>query len=325
MRTVFVTSIIVLLFAASCEKKPKPKPLPPVATALESSLQLSGNIRIDGSSTVYPIIELVAADFNKRHPNVKIDVKFSGTSGGFKRFIARETDISDASRPIQPNEIDALKKNGIGFIELPIGSDGITVVVNRANKFVDFLSVDELRRMWMPETPARLWSDIRPDWPSEAYSLCGPGGDSGTLEYFTEKICNTKKKCVIGYYPSEDDEELVSRVINDVNGLSFFGFSYYEKHRDKLKAVPIDNGNGPVSPSVKTIVSGEYSPLSRPLFIYVSDSAIRRPEIREFINLLLSDPGQFVRNAGYVPLPDESYGIVRDRFKKSVSEFNGGS
>lgn len=287
--------------------------------------KLSGSISIDGSSTVYPISEAVAEEFMKENPDVRVSVGTSGTGGGFKKFVAGETDISDASRPIQIEEMELAKKNGIEFIELPVAYDGLSVVVHKDNDFVDYLTVDELKRIWEPGSKVQYWSDVRPNWPKEKIRLFGPGTDSGTYDYFTEAVVGEQKKCRPDFQPSEDDNVLVQGVSGEKYALGYFGYAYYAENADKLKVVPIDGGKGPITPTEETIRNGQYTPLARPLFIYVSTKAAERPEVQAFIKFYMQNAEKLVAEVKYVPLPASVYQIALQRFesRKTGSVFEG--
>lgn len=285
-------------------------------------------IKIDGSSTVFPIAEAVAEEFQiSKRGKVRVTVGIAGTGGGFKRFCRGETDISNASRPILKEEMEACRAAGVKFMELPVAYDALTVVVNPQNTWVKSLSPADLKKMWEPGAQARVtkWNQVRTDWPAQSLMLFGPGADSGTFDYFTEAV-NGKAKASRGdYTASEDDNVLVQGVENNKNALGYFGFAYYTAHKDRLKAVPIDGGKGPVSPSIESVINGSYQPLSRPLFIYVRDTAAQRAEVREFIQFFLTDGANLVKEVGYVPLPAESYRVAMEHFnnKKMGSVFGG--
>jgi phosphate transport system substrate-binding protein len=284
-----------------------------------SAGKLKGSVRVDGSSTVFPITEAVAEEFRAVQPRVRVTVGFSGTGGGFKKFTIGETDINDASRPIKDQEMAKAAESGVGFIELPVAYDGLSVVVNPANDFVDHLTVEELHRIWMPGSQVKTWQDVRPEWPAEEIDLYGPGVDSGTFDYFTEAINGRAQACRSDFTASEDDNVLVQGVAGDEHALGFFGFAYYVENRDKLKIVPVDGGNGPVVPTMETINNGTYAPLSRPIFIYVSDTAAARPEVVEFVKFYLDNAAPLSAEVGYVPLPDPVYELAKRRFAERVT------
>jgi len=267
--------------------------------------RLTGSIKIDGSSTVYPITEAVAEEFAEVAPRVRVTVGVSGTGGGFKRFTVGETDISDASRPIKPRELAEAKKNGVEFIELPVAYDGLTVVVNKANYWVDNLTVDELRQIFLERHAAKTWKDVRSDWPDLPISIYAPGTDSGTFDYFKEVVAGDEGSIRSDMSVSEDDNVLVRGVSGEAGAIGFFGVAYYDENRNKLKAVPIVNPDTgkPVSPTAKAIEEGDYAPFSRPLFIYVSKKSAQRPEVRAFVEFYLTEGPELVEDVGYVKLP----------------------
>ncbi|GAB7388609.1 PstS family phosphate ABC transporter substrate-binding protein [Bacillaceae bacterium] len=274
----------------------------------EGGAQLSGDVKIDGSSTVYPITEAVAEEFMAVHPDVNVTVNVSGTGGGFKKWVSGETDINDASRPIKEEEAAQAKENGIEPVEIPVAYDGITVVVNPQNDWVDHLTVEELKKIWEPNSKVKKWSDIRPDWPNEEIKLYGPGTESGTFAYFTEAINGEEGASRTDYQASEDDNTLVTGVSGDKYALGYFGYAYYVENKDKLKAVPIDGGKGPVEPTEQTINDGSYSPLSRPVFIYVSSKALaEKPQVKAFVEFYLKEGKELVPEIGYIKLPEEKY------------------
>ena len=286
---------------------------------------LNGSVHIDGSSTVFPITEAVAEEFQKVHPRVRVTVGISGTGGGFKRFYFGETDINDASRVIKSIEIARASEHGIDFIELPVAFDGLSVLVNPRNDFVDYLTVEELRKIWQPGSTVQKWSDVRPGWPNHPITLYGPGTDSGTFDYFTKAINGKEQACRPDFTASEDDNVLVQGIAGDENALGFFGYAYYVENRSRLKVVPIEAGNGPVTPSGNTINNGTYQPLSRPIFIYVSTKAAERPEVSAFVRFYLQNAETLTREVGYVPLPRKVYQLTLERFEKRIagSAFSG--
>jgi phosphate transport system substrate-binding protein len=271
--------------------------------------KLKGEIKIDGSSTVYPITEAVAEEFRAEQPDVKVTVGISGTGGGFKKFGRGETDINDASRPIKEQEAAACKENNVGYIDLKIAYDGLAIVVNKENTWVDHFTVEELKKIWEPEAQEKIttWNQIRPTWPKEKFSLYGPGVASGTYDYFTEAIVGKSGASRGDYTASEDDNVLVQGIAGDKNGIAFFGLAYYEENKDKLKLVGVDSGKGVVSASAQTVKDGTYTPLSRPVFIYVTDVAAKRPEVSSFINFYLENASTLVADVGYIPLNEDEY------------------
>ncbi len=273
----------------------------------KETAQLSGTVKIDGSSTVFPISEAVGEEFQKLHPEVRVTVGVSGTGGGFKKFTAGETDISDASRPIKDKEKAAAEAKGIGYIELPIAYDGLSVIVNKENNWVDKLTVEELNKIWEPGSKVNKWNQIRPEWPDKEIKLYGPGTDSGTFDYFTEAINGKEDASRSDYNASEDDNVLVQGIEGDKYSLGYFGYAYYVGNKDQLKLVPVDGGNGAVEPTEKTINDGTYKPLSRPIFIYVNKASLNRPEVKEFVKYYLTEGPKLIPQVGYVPLPEAKY------------------
>lgn len=286
----------------------------PAEAASEAST-LSGDIIIDGSSTVFPITEAVAEEFRKIHPNVNVPIGVSGTGGGFKKFILGETDMNDASRPIKDSEKEDALANGIEYINLQIAYDGISMVVNSANDWAESMTVEELRMIWEPESTVKTWSDVRPEWPNETIKLYAPGVDSGTFDYFTEEINGESGAVRTDFTPSEDDNVLVQGIAGDKYALGFFGYSYYEENQDVLKAVKIDGGNGPVGPTFETIKDGSYSPLSRPLFLYVTKKALEQEHVKEFLRFYLGEGTKVIRDVGYVEMEQPEYTKQLDLLK----------
>ena len=302
-------------------------------------------IKVDGSSTVFPITEAVAEEFQKANKGLQVTVGVSGTGGGFKKFCRGETDISDASRPIAAKEMEACKKagfdgtsvisgprigpNGVEYIELPVAFDALTVVVNPKNDWIKSMTVEELKKMWEPAAQGTVmkWSDVNPKWPNEKLALFGPGADSGTFDYFTDAI-NGKEKASRGdFTASEDDNTLVQGVAGDKYALGYFGLAYYVENKDKLKAVPIINKGATkdVSPSLETVMDGTYQPLARPIFIYVNAKSMEKPEVKEFVNFYLKNAPKLVREVGYVPLGEQHYDLALKNFnsKKLGTGFGG--
>jgi phosphate transport system substrate-binding protein len=276
-------------------------------TAAETGL--TGVVSLDGSSTVYPISEAVAEEFLTEAPQVRATVGVSGTGGGFKRFLAGETDINDASRPISESEKALAMTNGIEYLEIAVAYDGLSIVVNPANTWVDHLSVAELQMIWQPGSTVDSWNDIRAEWPDQPIRLYGAGTDSGTFDYFTEVINGEAGASRPDYTASENDNVLVQGIAGDENALGYFGYAYYQENQDKLKLVPIDNGSGsgPILPDHTTINDGTYAPLSRPLFIYLSKTGAAKPQVRAFVEFYLEIAPQIVEEVGYIPLPAADY------------------
>lgn len=302
----------------------------PAAAESPAASSLTGNVLVDGSSTVFPISEAMAEEFMKANPGVRVTVGVSGTGGGFKKFCAGETDISNASRPIKQEEIDLCAKNGIEYIEVPIAYDGLTVVVNPSNEFATCLTVDELKKMWEPAAQGKItrWNQIRSEFPDAPLALYGAGTDSGTYDYFTAAIVGEEGESRGDYTASEDDNVIVQGVASDSNGLGFFGYAYYVENQDKLKAVQIDGGNGCVTPSVETIADGTYTPLSRPEFFYIKKTSLDNPAVEAFARFQI-DPANadLISEVGYVPLPTEIEDLAEARIaeRKTGSVFEGGS
>ena len=270
--------------------------------------ELSGTIEIDGSSTVFPISLAVAEEFKKVHPKVRPNVGVSGTGGGFKRFVDGETAISNASRPIKESEAAKAKEKGIEYLELRVAIDGLSVTVSNDNDLVDCLTVDELKMIWEPGSAVDSWDDVRPEWPDRRLRLYGPGTDSGTFDYFTEEIVGEARASRSDFTASEDDNVLVRGIAGDRNSLGYFGYSYYTVNAGKLKLVAIDNhGAGCVAPSGETIERGVYTPLSRPLFIYVNLESLQKPEVKAFVEFYMEEAAELAREVGYVPLSPEVY------------------
>lgn len=296
--------VLTMALAAGCAGK---KEAGQEGKENKDTAQLSGSVKIDGSSTVFPISEAVGEEFQKLHSGVRVTVGVSGTGGGMKKFTAGEIDIADASRPIKDKEKAAAQAKGIEYLELPVAYDGLSVIVNKENNWVDKLTVAELKKIWEPGSKVTKWNQVRPEWPDKEIKLYGPGTDSGTFDYFTEAINGKEDASRSDYNASEDDNVLVQGIKGDKYSLGYFGFAYYLENKDQLKVVPIDAGNGPVEPSEKTINDGSYKPLSRPIFIYVSKASLKRPEVKEFVKYYLTEGRQFVPQVGYVALPEAKY------------------
>ena len=295
-----------------------------VATSPAAFAQ-SKTVKIDGSSTVFPVTEAVAEEFQKASKGaVNVTVGISGTGGGFKKFCRAETDVSNASRPILKKEMDDCKAAGVEYIELPVAFDALTVVVNPKNGFVKQLTVAEMKKMWEPAAQGKVktWKDVNPAWPDQPLKLFGPGADSGTFDYFTEAVVGKSKSSRGDFTASEDDNVLVTGVSRDLGGLGYFGYAYYVENKDKLKAVPIVNAKGQaVAPSMEAVIAGSYEPLSRPIFIYVNVKSLARPEVRNFVEFYMKNGAKLAKEVKYVPLPDSAYRMGLDhvaRVKKGT-------
>ena len=314
MQSMFVNALKVVSFIA-------------VAFSVTTSCAAEKIIKIDGSSTVYPISEAVAEEFQSAQ-KIKVTVGESGTGGGFKKFCRGETDISDASRPISQKEMDACKEAGIQFIELPIAYDALTIVVNSKNDFVKSISVEDLKKIWAPGSSVKNWNQVSNSYPNLPMALFGPGTASGTFDYFTEAVNGKAKSSRSDYTPSEDDNVLVQGVANNSGSMGYFGFAYYVENKDKLRALPIIAKAGAVAvmPSVESVMNSTYQPLARPLFIYVNATAANaRPEIKAFVNYYLENAPKLVKEVKYIPLTAEDYAAVKSHFKtmKPGTGFNG--
>ena len=289
--------------------------------ALVPGTALAQNIAVDGSSTVYPISLSMAEEFQIVNPDAQITVGFAGTGGGFERFCAGETQISDASRVVQDDEVAACEEAGIPFIELPIAADALTVVVNPENDWVECLTTEQLTQIWSADGGVTNWSDVDESFPNEPIELYAPGVDSGTFDYFNEAIIGDDASIRQDFFPSEDDNVLVQGVQGNPNAMGFFGYAYYAENPDTLKAVQIDGGNGCTPPSAETVENASYTPLSRPLFIYVSQNAVdSNPSVQSFVDFYLSpDNRELIEDTGYVTYGDDIYEAVQTRFNERVT------
>lgn len=281
---------------------------------------LGAEVRMDGSSTLLPLSEAVAEEFLKQRPS-RVTVRASGTGGGFQKFCSGELDIAGASRPIRAAEMRACADKGVGFVEVAVAYDALSVVVNPQNSWVDFLTVAELKRMWEPDAQKRVtrWSQVRSSWPDEEIRLFGAGVDSGTYDYFTKAIVGSEHASRGDYTSSEDDNVLVQGVSTDKLALGFFGYSYFVENAGKLRVVPIDdgigeNGPGPVAPSSATVLAGTYQPLARPLFVYVSVASLARPEVKELVAFYVANAARLSKEVGFIPLAAATYAAVQARF-----------
>lgn len=317
-----------LACVAGCVQKAPPAPTGGNAGQGEkggssaSTPALSGTISIEGSSTVFPITQAMGVDFGDKYPEVQVTVAGNGTGTGFKKLIAREVEICDASRRIAEKEIAACREKGIDYLELQVAIDGLTVVVSKENDWVDTLTVAELRKIWDQDSTVKKWSDVRPEWPDHPMELFGPGTESGTFDYFTEVINGQATRSRSDYSTNENDNVLVSGVVGNKYALGYFGYAYYVSSADKLKAVKVaaaDDAEG-VAPTLETIESGTYAPLSRPLFIYVNKEALKRPEVAEFVKFYLSDEGQATVEARkYIRINQETLQQMRQRLAEALA------
>lgn len=309
--------LLVFIFAASCNTKEASKNDITVDPA-----NLTGSIKIDGSSTVYPITEAVAEEFKNEFPKVQVTIGVSGTGGGFKKFGRGETDISNASRPIKDSEAQDCKANQIDFVGLQVAIDGMVIVVNPKNDWAKDIKVEELKRLWEPEAQGKIlkWNQIRPEWPDKEIHLFGAGTASGTYDYFTEAIVGKSGSSRGDFTASEDDNVLVQGIKGDELALGFFGLAYFEENKEVLKLVPVDNGTGPVLPTREAVINNTYAPLSRPVYIYVNKTSTQKPEVVEFVNYYLGIAKDIADEVGYVPLPDAAYTEQKEKFSAFVSE-----
>ncbi|WP_018221600.1 PstS family phosphate ABC transporter substrate-binding protein [Salinispora pacifica] len=276
--------------------------------------QLSGEVKVNGSSTVAPLSEAAATFYREVQSGVNVSVGTSGTGGGFERFCKGETDLSDASRPIKESEIEACEAAGIQFKELVVANDALTVVVSKENDWADCLTVDQLKAIWEPNSKVANWNQVDPSFPDEPLKLFGPGTDSGTFDYFTDEINGEEGASRTDYTASENDNVVVQGVAGTKGGLGYFGFTYFEENADKLKALKVDGGSGCVEPSLKTAQENSYQPLSRPLFIYVSDTAVQKEQVADFVNFYIERIDDIVLEAKYVPLTEEQKSTLQAEF-----------
>lgn len=308
--------ILVAALAISCGDSKK--------TSEKNSEALTGTIQVDGSSTVFPVTEAVAEEYRNEQPEVKVTIGVSGTGGGFKKFSRGETNISNASRPIKDIEIEACKENNITYVELEVAYDGLAVLVNPENTWVDSFTIEELKKIWEPAAQGKImkWNQIRPEWPNEEIHLFGPGVASGTYDYFTEAIVGKSGSSRGDFTASEDDHVLVQGIAGDKYALGFFGLAYYTENADKLTLIGVHNGTEVVKPSLETVSNGTYKPLSRPLFIYVNSTSVKSPEVVDFVNFYLDNAGELSEDVGYIPLPIELYNKQKENFKAFVESNN---
>jgi phosphate transport system substrate-binding protein len=314
--------VFCALFLVGCGSKTADSGSP----ATETGTGETTKVQIDGSSTVFPVCEAVAEEFQiAQGGKVHVTVGISGTGGGFKKFCRGETDISNASRPILKEEMEEAKKNGIEYIELPICFDALTIVVHKDNDWVDSISVDDLKKMWEPGAAETIthWNQINAKWPNEKLSLFGAGSDSGTFDYFTEAVNGKAKQSRGDYTASEDDNTLVQGIAGNKYALGYLPFAYYEPNKDKLKALSVswakNKSADPVMPNMDNVLAGTYAPLSRPLFIYVNKKAAEKPEVKEFVEFMLTEGGGLAKEVNYLPLPEAAYTKAKERFENGVT------
>lgn len=325
MKSTFYALLMTALVFAGCDK-PTGAPGSDAAQGSSTSTStLEGTITVEGSSTVEPITLKAKELFSAEHPKVNISISGQGTGNGFKSLAGKESDFSDASRPIKKKEFDACKSAGVEFIEVPVAYDGLSIVVNKENDFITELTIDQLKKIFREDFAAKTWKEVDPSWPDEQLKVYAPGINSGTHDYFVEVIGKKDKKglragdknCTL----SEDDKSLVTGVKGDKYSIGFFGFSYYEANKDALKIVPIVNpkNDTSVTPSMATIESGEYAPFSRPLFIYVNPAQYTRLEVKKFVDFYVANAKEIVTEASYVPLPDSVYEAVKTHLEKGLT------
>lgn len=306
-------TLFVAVLALSCGNKNK-------SSEANNSETLTGTIKVDGSSTVFPVTEAVAEEFRNVQPKVNVTIGVSGTGGGFKKFSRGETNISNASRPIKDKEIAACAENNITYLELEVAYDGLAVLVNPENTWVDNFTPEELKKIWEPAAQGKImkWNQIRPEWPNEEIHLYGPGVASGTYDYFTEAIVGESGSSRGDFTASEDDHVLVQGIAGDKYSLGFFGLAYYAENKDKLKLIGVDNGTEVVKPSLETVRNGTYTPLSRPLFIYVNSTSVKSPEVIAFVEYYIDNAAELSQDVGYIPLPTELYTKQKENFRTFV-------
>ena len=321
--------IALLAVFVGCGPEPaKPNPKPD-ADGGDSAAAGAKTITLDGSSTLFPVSEAVAEEYMNAKKGVRVTVGISGTGGGFKKFVRGELDVADASRPILEKEMASAKEAGIEYIELPVCFDALTVAVSKQNDWVDSISVEELKKIWEPEAQEKItkWSDIRPEWPDAKIVLYGAGSDSGTFDYFTEAVVGKSKSSRTDFTASEDDNILVKGIAGDKHALGYLPFAYYETNKDKLKALAIVSGEGRegVLPTLENVLNATYSPLSRPLFIYVNKKSAERGEVKEFVHFYLDNATELAKEIHYLPLQAKAYKMARERFDKRLagSAFGG--
>ena len=301
--------LVIITMSGACSNS-SAMPSEPSVVEYEGSsggLSLKGTIEVDGSSTVYPVSEAVAEEFGKLHSGVRVNVGVSGTGGGFKRFVVGETDISNASRLLKEKESELAIENGVTYVHLRVAMDGLSVIVNPDNDFVHCLTTEQLKAICEPESKINNWNQVDSSWPDKQIELYGPDADSGTFDYFTEEIVGESQASRWDYTPSADDNVLIQGISGDRNALGYFGYAYYVENVDKLKIVAVDSGEGCVKPTSETIENGTYSPLSRPLFIYVNVNKLSKPQVKEFVRFYMENAGQLSGEVGYIGLSQQEY------------------
>ena len=313
MKKLTIIALLTLIISACGENKEKKE-------GQADSATLTGTIKVDGSSTVFPVTEAVAEEFRGVHPEVKVTIGVSGTGGGFKKFSRGETNISNASRPIKDKEKAACAENNINYLELEVAYDGLAVLVNPENDWVKSFTIEELKKIWEPSAQGKImrWNQVNPEWPDEELHLFGPGVASGTYDYFTEAIVGESGSSRGDFTASEDDHVLVQGIAGDKYSLGFFGLAYYTENKDKLSLIGVHNGTEVVKPTLETVKNGTYTPLSRPLFIYVNSTSVASPEVVDFVNFYLDNADELSKDVGYIPLPEEDYNRQKENFKAFV-------
>jgi phosphate transport system substrate-binding protein len=284
----------------------------------ESGEGLRGHVRIDGSSTVYPIAEALSEEFQLENPRAMVTAGLSGTGGGFERFCRGETDVATASRVIREAEARRCRDAGVEFLELPVALDGLSIIVNAENSMIDCLSTEELRRIWRPGSPVRTWRHVRPEFPGEEIKLYAPGTDSGTFDFFTETVVGEVGSSRTDFQASEDDNVLVQGVSGDRYSLGYLGYGYLVENRERLKVVAVDGGSGCILPSEETIRSGAYSPLGRPVFFYLDRQALMRPEVMALMEFFMVRADEVLLGTGLLPLPDTLYAENLRRIRRET-------
>lgn len=303
-----VLAIGIGLFLAACHNGQQ-------NNAGTDNKELSGAIQVDGSSTVYPVTEAVAEEFRTVQPKVNVTIGSSGSGAGFKKFARGETDISNASRAIKEKEVNACKENNIEYLELRIALDGIAIVVNKGNTWLGTITTEELKQLWEPNSRVQKWSDLRAEWPEEEIQLFGPSTAHGTYDFFTEEIVGESGASRSDYNAVSDYNVAVQGIGNNEYAMGYFGLAYYTENKDKLKLISVDNGNGAVLPSLETVGDGTYTPLARPLYIYINKKSAKRKEVMEFVKFYINNAAELSKDVGYIPLSETEYGNALAQLK----------